>query len=100
MKKGKKEGGEVTTSVPSILEDLDGIFFLVFGWAILLLLYYGAVQLIAIAFCLNLECDFKMTFMRFCNMEFGCSCIILMDVASVQFRPVMRHLSQVLKDLK
>ena len=38
--------------------------------------------------------------MRFCNMEFGCSCIILMDVASVQVRPDMRHLSQVLKSLK
>ena len=73
---------------------------MVFGWAILLLLYYGAVQLIAIAFCLNLECDFKNDFHALCNMEFGCSCIILMDVASVQVRPVMRHLSQVLKSLK
>ena len=53
--KGKKEGGEVTTSVPSILEDLGDIFlFLFLCRRFFLFLYYGAVQLIAIAFfCLK-----------------------------------------------
>ena len=50
MEKGKKEGGEVTTSVPSILEDLGVIFLLFLDGRFFLLLYYGAVQLIAIAF--------------------------------------------------